>query len=148
MADTMNQLERMASVYVNALTMSSNKDILKCECGCTWLYPIQVNQYTTDPVAVGQQPNPVDLEPVTVLICAKCGKPVKHNVINNGFYRRGGNKRSIVLKEISALPEDAKKENRIDIQNTTTQEKAEEAGKAQGIQDSGEEDISSAGNKQ
>jgi Zn-finger nucleic acid-binding protein len=61
--------------------MPRNVELISCpRCGGTWLYQVNVNQFSNQQVTILQEPVTVHPNNVPLLVCAKCGQGVRHNV--------------------------------------------------------------------
>lgn len=50
------------------------------KCDCSWFYKIKVNRFSTKQVSILQEPDAVNPNDLTLLVCAKCNTRVRHNV--------------------------------------------------------------------
>lgn len=61
--------------------MPRSMEVLSCShCSSTWLYLVQVNQFSNQQVSVLQAPNGIHHNNIPLLVCAKCGRGVRHNI--------------------------------------------------------------------
>lgn len=63
------------------------QEALRCKCGCSWLYLVEVNRYSTQQVMSIQNPVPILGDGLPLLFCARCGEKVKANTYNGGTGR-------------------------------------------------------------
>jgi NAD-dependent SIR2 family protein deacetylase len=61
--------------------MPRNIELISCpNCGGTWLYQVNANQFSNQQVNVLQSPITIHPNDAPFLVCAKCGQGVRHNV--------------------------------------------------------------------